>query len=170
MGLGKLRVSTALAYFTFINIITLLVMIIQTSNAQDSPQDYLDAHNAAREEVGVGPLAWDESVASYAQQYIGSHAGDCNMVHSGGPYGENLAWSSAGLSGADAVRMWVGEKANYDYSSNSCAAGEVCGHYTQVVWRKSARLGCAKVTCGNGGTLIGCNYDPRGNFNGEKPY
>ncbi|OMO92160.1 Allergen V5/Tpx-1-related protein [Corchorus olitorius] len=140
------------------------------SHAQDSPQDYLDAHNTARAAVGVGPMTWDDTVAAYAQNYANQRIGDCNLVHSDGPYGENLAWSSGDLSGTDAVKMWVDEKADYDYGSNTCAPNKVCGHYTQVVWRNSVRLGCAKVRCNSGGTFIGCNYDPPGNYVGEKPY
>ncbi|XVF68165.1 hypothetical protein PTKIN_Ptkin10aG0182400 [Pterospermum kingtungense] len=145
--------------------------LVLPSHAQDTPQDYLNAHNTARAAVGVGAMTWDDNVAAYAQSYANQRSGDCNLVHSGGPYGENLAWSSADLSGTDAVTMWVNEKADYNYDTNSCAPGKVCGHYTQVVWRDSVRLGCAKVSCNNGGgTFIGCNYDPPGNYNGQKPY
>ncbi|XVE94079.1 hypothetical protein REPUB_Repub01dG0249800 [Reevesia pubescens] len=147
-----------------------LALLVLPSHAQDSPQDYLNAHNAARAAVGVGPMTWDNTVAAYAQNYANQRIGDCNLVHSGGPYGENLAWSSGNLSGTDAVGLWVDEKVNYDYNSNTCAPGKVCGHYTQVVWRNSVRLGCAKVGCSSGGTFIGCNYDPPGNVIGQKPY
>ncbi|KAM5549827.1 pathogenesis-related protein 1-like [Rosa sericea] len=144
--------------------------LLHSAHAQNSPQDYLNAHNSARAAVGVGGLTWDTNLATYAQRYANSHIGDCNLVHSGGPYGENLAKSTGDLSGTSAVNLWVGEKAYYDYNSNTCASGKVCGHYTQVVWRNSARVGCAKVRCNNGGTFIGCNYDPRGNIVGQKPY
>ncbi|XP_059446996.1 pathogenesis-related protein 1-like [Corylus avellana] len=144
--------------------------LLHLSFAQDTQQDYLKAHNDARAAVGVGPLTWDDKVAGYARDYANKRIGDCNLVHSGGPYGENIAWGSADLSGTAAVKMWVDEKASYDYNSNSCAAGAVCGHYTQVVWRNSVRLGCAKVRCNSGGTFITCNYDPPGNYVGEKPY
>ncbi|KAJ4823029.1 hypothetical protein Tsubulata_009239 [Turnera subulata] len=144
--------------------------IILPSYSQDSQQDYLDAHNSARAAVGVDPLTWDNTLADYAQNYANQRVVDCNLVHSGGPYGENIAWSSGDMSGTAAVQMWVGEKAFYDYGSNSCAAGEQCGHYTQVVWRNSERVGCAKVRCNSGGTFIICSYDPRGNYIGEKPY
>uniref|UniRef100_A0A6N2LW90 SCP domain-containing protein n=1 Tax=Salix viminalis TaxID=40686 RepID=A0A6N2LW90_SALVM len=66
---------------------------------------------------------------------------------------------SGDLSGSAAVKLWVDEKPKYDYNSNTCVGGE-CRHYTQVVWRKSVRLGCAKARCNNGGTIISCNYDP----------
>ncbi|GLT27525.1 hypothetical protein SLA2020_025120 [Shorea laevis] len=147
-----------------------LAFVIGLSHAQDSPKDYLSAHNAARAAVGVVPMTWNSTVATYARDYLNQHIGDCEMVHSSGPYGENLAWGSADLSGTYAVKMWVDEKADYDYNSNSCAPNAVCGHYTQVVWRNSVRLGCAKVKCNNGGTLISCNYDPPGNYIGERPY
>ncbi|KAF3455764.1 hypothetical protein FNV43_RR00406 [Rhamnella rubrinervis] len=146
-----------------------LCLLLQASLAQNSQKDYLSAHNAARAAVGVGPLVWDDRVAAFAQEYAKRHIGDCNMVHSGGPYGENLAKSTGDLSGTAAVNLWVGEKRNFNYMSNSCVGGE-CRHYTQVVWRNSARVGCAKVRCNNGGTLIGCNYDPRGNIIGQLPY
>ncbi|XP_021300261.1 pathogenesis-related protein 1-like [Herrania umbratica] len=137
--------------------------------AQNSPQDYLNAHNSARARVNVGPMGWDDRVAAYATNYANQRKGDCRLVHSGGPYGENLAWSSADLSGTAAVNLWVAERPNYDNNSNSCVGGE-CRHYTQVVWRSSVRLGCAKVRCNSGGTFITCNYDPPGNYVNQRPY
>ncbi|EOX97254.1 Basic pathogenesis-related protein 1 [Theobroma cacao] len=137
---------------------------------KDTPEDFLDAHNTARAAVGVGPMTWNDTVAAYAQDYANERIGDYNLEHSTGPYGENLAISSGDLSGTQAVRLWVDEKVYYDYDTNTRATDRVCGHYTQVVWRNSVRLGCAKVRCSNGGTFIGCNYDPPGNFGGEKPY
>ncbi|KAK6240533.1 hypothetical protein SCA6_005922 [Theobroma cacao] len=137
--------------------------------AQNSPQDYLNAHNSARARVNVGPMRWDDRVAAYATNYANQRKGDCRLVHSGGPYGENLAWSSADLLGTAAVNLWVAERPNYDYNSNSCVGGE-CRHNTQVVWRNSVRLGCAKVRCISGGTFITCNYDPPGNYVNQRPY
>ncbi|RHN71758.1 hypothetical protein MtrunA17_Chr2g0280301 [Medicago truncatula] len=132
--------------FSLLCFLGLLLIIGHVAHAQDSQADYVNAHNEARSE------------------------GDCQLIHSGGRYGENLAGSTGDLSGSDAVKLWVNEKADYDYNSNTCASGKVCGHYTQVVWRNSQRVGCAKVRCDNNrGTFITCNYDPPGNF-GEKPY
>ena len=109
-------------------------------------------------------------VAAYAQDYANQRRGDCALEHSSGPYGVNIAWSSGDMSGVEAVNMWVNEQADYDYGSNTCASGKQCGHYTQIVWENSVRLGCAKVSCDNGQTFIACNYDPQGNIVGEWPY
>ncbi|CAI0421922.1 unnamed protein product, partial [Linum tenue] len=44
--------------------------------------------------VGVVNITWDATVAAYAQSYANSRVSDCNLVHSGGAYGENLAKGS----------------------------------------------------------------------------
>ncbi|KAK7246656.1 hypothetical protein RIF29_41526 [Crotalaria pallida] len=118
----------------------------RVANAQDSQEDYLNAHNIARSLVNVPKLVWDETLAAFAHNYADERKGDCNLVHSGGGglYGENIAMSTSDMSGTDAVKMWVDEEPNYDYNSNSCVADQ-CLHYTQVVWGNTLRIGCAKV-------------------------
>ncbi|KAH0871595.1 hypothetical protein HID58_078617 [Brassica napus] len=108
-----------------------------------------------------GSFSVGRDVAAYAQDYANQRRGDCALEHSSGPYGVNIAWSSGDMSGVEAVNMWVNEQADYDYGSNTCASGKQCGHYTQIVWENSVRLGCAKVSCDNGQTFIACNYDPQ---------
>ncbi|KAL2476818.1 Pathogenesis-related protein 1 [Forsythia ovata] len=154
----------------FLLFLIVLTMSLYSSQAQNSIQDYLDAHNAARAEVGVGPMTWDNNVAAFAQNYVSQRIGDCNLIHSSNrPYGENLAEGSGDFTGKAAVDLWVAEKPNFDYNSNSCVGGE-CRHYTQVVWRNSVRLGCARAQCNNGWWFVSCNYDPPGNYIGERPY
>ena len=56
-------------------------------------------------------------------------------------------------------------------SSAGSGAG-TAGHYTQVVWRSSVRIGCAIVDCPNvtfHSTVL-CDYSPGGNIQGQKPY
>ncbi|XP_074288289.1 pathogenesis-related protein PRB1-2-like [Silene latifolia] len=146
--------------------------LVQISHAQNLPQDFVNPHNSARAAVGVGNIVWDNTLATYAQNYANARINDCALVHSGGQYGENLAWGSGtSLTAANAIQMWVNEQAYYTYSTNTCAAGKVCGHYTQVVWANSVRLGCGRVQCtNNAGVFIICSYDPRGNVVGQKPY
>ncbi|KAF5191341.1 Pathogenesis-related protein [Thalictrum thalictroides] len=65
-------------------------------------------------------------VAAYAQNYANQMASTCRLVHSGGPYGENLAWSSnSSFTGTEGVKLWVAEKQYYIYNTRSCASGEV---------------------------------------------
>ncbi|KAF3568186.1 hypothetical protein DY000_02017680 [Brassica cretica] len=70
-----------------------------------------------------------------------------------------------------AVHSWIVEGSSYNFNTNSCDGGEMCGHYTQIVWRDTKRLEFASVVCENGaGAFITCNYDPPGSYVGEKPY
>ncbi|RDX61523.1 hypothetical protein CR513_60240, partial [Mucuna pruriens] len=116
-----------------------LVIVGDVAYGQDSEEDYVNAHNAARSEVSVPNLVWDNTVAAFAQTYANLRKADCKLIHSGGGgrYGENLAKSTGNLSGIGAVKLWVNEKPKYDYNSNKCVGGE-CRHYTQVVWKNSA--------------------------------
>ncbi|KAL2231481.1 basic form of pathogenesis-related protein 1-like [Sesamum indicum] len=147
-----------------------LMVALQLACAQNSPDDYLKAHNAGRAQVGVPPLAWSETLVAYAEDYAKKRAGDCAMKHSDGPYGENLAKGSWDVNAKEAVQMWLDEKKFYDEATNTCIGGEPCLHYTQVVWRGSTHVGCAKVKCANGWAFVSCNYDPPGNYVGERPY
>ncbi|GMN52435.1 hypothetical protein TIFTF001_021580 [Ficus carica] len=148
-----------------------LILITQAlpPNQSDSHQDFVDLHNAVRAEVGVGPVKWNDTLVDYAQNYANQRTADCNLEHSGGPYGENLAEGSWEMTGKEAVELWADEKRSYDYASNSCV-GDECGHYTQMVWRNSVRIGCARAKCSNGWMFVICNYDPPGNYYGERPY
>ena len=140
-------------------------------HAQDSPQVFLDLHNAARRAAGVGPLQWNSSLEAYARKYA-NQRNDCQLIHSEGPYGENIYWGyGEGFMDAEAaVRYWVDEKDYYDYNTNSCLKGKDCLHYTQIVWKNSKNLGCASSHCSNGGMFTTCNYYPPGNYVGERPY
>ncbi|XP_047948072.1 pathogenesis-related leaf protein 6-like [Salvia hispanica] len=148
----------------------LITMVPYSCLGQNSRQDYINVHNAARAKVGVGPIMWSEKVASFARNYARQRVGDCNLIHSTNrPYGENLAKGGEDFTGSAAVDLWVKERPNYIHTSNSCVGGQ-CLHYTQVVWRNSTHVGCARVRCNDGWWFISCNYDPPGNYIGQRPY
>ncbi|KAG8384501.1 hypothetical protein BUALT_Bualt04G0124500 [Buddleja alternifolia] len=141
----------------------------------NATQEYLEAHNQARAEVGVGPLQWSQPLAKSASltvrlQRDKQNCSFANLANS--RYGGNQLWSS-GFTVAPrvAVDTWVEEKKFYNYESNSCAPDHRCGVYTQVVWKKSVELGCAQAKCPKEqSTLTICFYNPPGNVVGEKPY
>ena len=132
-----------------------------------------EAHNKYRKSKNLPELVWDKNIASYAQEWANhlKNSRGCKMQHrSADEYGENLAWSMGReLNSADPVKMWHDEEKDYNYQSNKCAPGAVCGHYTQVVWKNSKKLGCGAAVCGNSEVWV-CNYYPPGNYVGEKPY
>jgi len=142
--------------------IVLLVCTTTLSLSQSTPQDFLEVHNQARAEVGVGPMSWNHTLEAYAQSYANGRIPECKLEHSMGPYGENLA-EGYGTKGSDYVKYWLTEKPNYDPGSNSCVHGE-CRHYAQIVCRNCIHLGCAIVKCNNNGLMfVICSYSPPGN-------
>lgn len=135
-------------------------------------QGVLDAHNSWRKAVGVPDLVWSTTLASTQQNWMNQLAAtSCSLQHNpNSPYGENLFAGTRGYYDvSSAVPSWANEKSLYN--------GEVItgdnylrfGHYTQMVWRNTRELGCAKATCGDM-LLVGCAYAPQGNVVGEKPY
>ncbi|KAF4359741.1 hypothetical protein CsatB_013577 [Cannabis sativa] len=166
--------------------ILLLFFIISTSNpaaatnihnvakyvSQSTRQQFLGPQNTARAFLRVPPLKWDTKLEKYAQLYANKRRYDCALQHSNGPFGENIFWGSGrGWTPVQAASAWIDERKWYRYGSNSCARGQICGHYTQIVWRKTRKIGCARVDCfGGKGVFMICNYDPPGNYYGERPY
>ena len=147
--------------------------------AVGEPAGITDLHNQARAMVSpaaspaLAPLTWSTTVASAAQAW----ADTCTWGHSSNSYGENI-YASAGApaNASGVVGSWVSEASSYNYSGNSCS--NVCGHYTQVVWRDTTELGCAIKHCTTGSPfanfpnwdLVVCDYSPPGNYNGQRPY
>lgn len=163
---------------------------VRSSNAIG---DFLCAHNASRAAIKPAParslpkLAWNKHLAAVAQSYAES----CTWAHNENRnshyaarsgdrvvVGENLFISTyPTVSPYDAVKSWASEAHFYNYKKNTCAKGQACGHYTQVVWRDTRQVGCGSAICSkvanssltNAAVMV-CNYAPSGNFVGERPY
>jgi len=143
------------------------------------------AHNVVRDSLGVGmpQLVWDPDLAVIAQAWadgcVDSDAPSGLIDHNPnrssnypGIVGENVFGKGGGVppTPQEAVNVWAGEEADYDSDSNTCSS--VCGHYTQIVWATTERLGCGISQCSElqfGGTIV-CNYSPAGNLSGARPY
>jgi pathogenesis-related protein 1 len=155
---------------------------------QAEKETILEAHNQVRCGVNptaqvMPPLVWDARLEATAQAWadacvdVAAPAGliDHNPNRSAGhPFyvGENIYGSSGMASPIQAVFLWASESADYNLASNTCT--DVCGHYTQLVWANTRRVGCARSYC-TGPTWrwpssIVCNYGPGGNIIGQRPY
>jgi len=134
-------------------------------------REFLIAHNKVRRHFGEPPLTWDKKLAHYARRWAAKRYYDCKMIHSYGPYGENIFWGKrAHWTPKEAVQSWVSEQKYFNPHSNGCVDGHMCGHYTQVVWRETLRIGCARKKCQNKGLFVICVYDPPGNYVNESPF
>jgi pathogenesis-related protein 1 len=129
-------------------------------------------HNKVRADVGVSALEWSGELAALAQQWTEQLArSGCALRHRRpNAYGENLFQGTLGAYTAlDAARAWESEKKDYAGSALTQADAPRVGHYTQMVWRQTQRLGCGQAVCADT-LIVACNYAPPGNVLGRKPY
>ena len=144
---------------------------------QSEAQHVLDFHNKIRKEVGSPPLEWSSELSAFAQEWANHLSANCKMEHrpENGKwmrkYGENIFWGMGReYSGVDASKSWFEEINNYKYEEINSSNWASTGHYTQMVWKKTTKIGMGIAKCPNGGIIIVANYDPPGNYMGEKPY
>ncbi|KAM5559969.1 SH3 domain-containing protein C23A1.17-like [Rosa sericea] len=167
---GRAAVATILAFCLLLLNNVSATEYTYIASQQVTAQDFLQAHNEVRAMFNEPMLTWDDKLADYAHQWAEktSALGKCEeRYHSYGPYGENLFWGWSWndyFSPRDAVMMWTDEKNDFDVKSLKCTPGKMCGHFTQVMWRNSKRVGCSRIKCAQGGVLMICNYDPPGNW------
>lgn len=89
------------------------------------------------------------------------------MVQSWYDESADLSWAAgSGVVAAKAYPDPQRQCQSYDSATGTC----MVGHYTQVVWARTNRIGCGVALCGPG-TLIGeggvylvCKYTPAGNL------
>ncbi len=159
----------------------------------------LERHNEIREVVFYNkPLSWSDDLERDAQSYANTLAQSGKFEHDlknkSNEYGENL-YATVNYNGEiptfeEAVDNWSVEEQFYSYSDNSCSVDaentiqvgitkyDTCGHYTQIIWKSTSLVGCAKAQYKTGdlkdGYVIVCKYSSPGNivFNGAplKPY
>lgn len=154
-----------------------------TTTSSDEPTEpfakgFVDAHDLHRSKVSppakppLPPVRWSPEIAAQAQAW----AQRCEFEHGDTDLGENLSARTDVAEPSEIVAGWAAEGEAYDYASNRCESGKVCGHYTQVVWRNSTQIGCGMAQCNSGGPWDGpwvmwvCRYSPAGNWQGKRPY
>lgn len=127
--------------------------------------EIIDGHNKLRGPLGLMPLVWNCALADLAQDW----AGRSQFEHRETPFGENI-FVSANPSEpiATVLGRWMGERANWDNIAGVCAEGKVCTHYTQMVWRSTAKFGCGinRQAAGKWRSMLVCNYDPASRSSG----
>jgi len=154
----------------------------------------LDIHNKLRSRIAAGGerrgqpgpqpgasnmkiMVWDEELSLIAQR----HADQCKFAHdcstcrktSRFGVGQNLYIYKQTLKPADnnwvaAVTDWYDEVELFDKKDvEPFVFSTPTGHFTQVVWAKTDKVGCGVTTYKDGqwyATLYTCNYGPNGNF------
>jgi uncharacterized protein YkwD len=169
---GRLAAAAALA-------LAAPLLVGGTGRLTSLDQRLLAAHNRERDSQGIAALAWDPALAAEAAAWGERLAAAGEFEHSDDldgddPQGENL-W--AGTSGAYApeemVDGWIEEKKHFRpgrFPDNSLTGDFAdVGHYTQLMWRETDRVGCA-LAAGAEEEVLVCRYRTAGNVVGERPF
>nr|XP_039247416.1 peptidase inhibitor 16-like isoform X1 [Styela clava] len=151
---------------------------------QEHEQQWVDAHNHFRRQVDnpeaadMRLMTWDDELAELAESVVKTctyqHSSVSKLQTSFFSYaGENLYAGSQYyfhelMANDGLTKLWYDEDIFYNYTTTGCQSGEQCGHYTQIVWAETYKVGCAIAQCsdityGHGSTFVSCNYGPGGN-------
>ena len=158
---------------------------IQNPNQQNNmKQEFINKTNEYRQKANAKPLEWDNNLENKAQEWINylCENENCQMRHprtiqeqniylNGNTWGQNLAYFkrrnvNKPLQGTvdEIIYNWGSvECNNYNEENPEIRNKGMIGHFTQLVWKDTDKLGCAKINKGDE-TLYACNYSPSGNI------
>jgi hypothetical protein len=139
-------------------------------------QRVVRSQNGERERLGLRDLAWDPALAAAAASYATELAETGKWEHSPSEtrqgQGENL-WmgTHAAFSPEEMVGDWVVERrlfrsGTFPNVSRSGSWHDV-GHYTQLIWPTTDRVGCAVRSSADWDYLV-CRYSGPGNVMGDR--
>ena len=153
--------------------------------SQNDILNALEIHNKARIDVGVSKIEWSDDLSNEAQKWANNLAKKDKIYHSSNEsrfnQGENLYYSFSYQNGKtifskspakDASLAWYDEINDYKYSVYGSKLNELVmiGHYTQMVWKSTTKVGIALARSSDGKEYIVARYSPPGNYVGEYPY
>ena len=161
-------------------VLALLVAAVPAHAAAQSfaaqfPARILAAHNSERARAGVTPLVWDNDLGTAAAAYAQQMALTARFEHSNRQArrgtGENLWMGSHGAFSVEAmIGGWTSEKQWFRpgvFPANSRTGNwEDVGHYTQMIWPTTTRIGCALASTPRVDYLV-CRYAGAGNIDGR---
>jgi hypothetical protein len=141
--------------------------------AEQFPERILAAHNEERSRFGEAPLVWDRELGAEAATYAAQMASTGLFQHSGKTQpdvGENLWMGTRGaFSVEEMVGGWTAEKRLFVPgvfpAISRTGNWDDVGHYTQMIWAATNRIGCALASTARTDFLV-CRYSPAGNVDG----
>jgi hypothetical protein len=161
---------------------------------QEFKEAALLAHNQYRCMHGVQNLVWDEKIAKQAEELVKKgvfkhstaasrmYEDESGQSSKAAMYkGENLWMCTKDHTFQEALSFAVNSWYSEIEFSNEGLVGHdgqgtegIVAHYTQLVWAKTTRIGCAVGKMGRDwdrgtGTFVACQYGPGGNFDSGYP-
>lgn len=139
----------------------------------------LDMHNDERDALGLSPLQWDDALATDAARYAAEMSRTGQFRHSPRTSraiesGENLWMGPRRLYGYDRmIGAFLDERGFFRPQGrlpdiSTTGRWQDVGHYTQMIWRNTRKVGCALAESSQYDYLV-CRYYPAGNAYGHGP-
>ena len=148
-----------------------------SANPQALAAELLARHNVERRQAGVAALAWDPALAEGAQAYANELA-RLNLLrhspkaarrgHRRKSVDGNARLFSPGADGRRTGRPNARCSARRTFPTVSTTGNWAdVGHYTQIIWPGTQRVGCAIGKSARADVLV-CRYWPAGNVDGQR--
>uniref|UniRef100_A0A0K0FCA4 CAP domain-containing protein (inferred by orthology to a human protein) n=1 Tax=Strongyloides venezuelensis TaxID=75913 RepID=A0A0K0FCA4_STRVS len=124
--------------------------------------------NLYRARHGASPLTYDygyleKKAQNYAEYLSNNEIFMHDPSNSANRIGENLAMSSKSQISI-MTRSWYEEIQKYNFQK--CDAQSGCGHFTQMIWKSTTKVGCGVSESRSGIVYMVCKYSPAGNVIG----
>lgn len=159
-------------------LITIIIATLLAVSYAGFVDDCLEVHNKYRARLGLPDLTWSNSLAVASQFWAIHQAANSLFAHStnrGDNIGENIAVGTSRVySPPELVEEWADERQyfisgrDFPYCSTTGDYHDV-GHYTQMIWEKTEKVGCGSAIS-LGRRYLVCRYYPAGNIMGYPVY
>jgi hypothetical protein len=145
-----------------------------SARADAAPGTVIAVHNRERAAFGSSPLSWDAGLARQAEAYARRLAVAGRLKHSTRTerpgQGENLAMGSrVAFPAGSLAEGWALERRFFHPglfpNVSRTRNWRDVGHFTQMVWPTTRRVGCGVAT-GREMRFLVCRYAPAGNIDG----
>ncbi|XP_063690846.1 venom allergen 5-like isoform X1 [Bolinopsis microptera] len=145
----------------------------EDDNLVEFERECLKEHNKKRADHHVNSLMWSEECAQHARNWVKKLLQQDALIHdTQSGMGENCGYfnSSSAPSKSDTTwavnvcNMWYNEIEKYDFGVNEYQ--QRTGHFTQMIWKSTEKMGCAIAKRGTRVYVV-ANYYPPGNWVGK---
>ncbi|XGW22289.1 hypothetical protein V3C99_004929 [Haemonchus contortus] len=159
---------------TFVNKHNAYRTLVAKGEAKNAKEIGGYAPKAARMLKVKYDCAIEENTMNFAKKCVFAH----NSYSDRNNWGQNLYMTSIlkqnkTVAAAESVDLWFDELQQNGVPYDNVMTMEVfnrgVGHYTQVVWQWSYKIGCAVEWCSDM-TFVACEYDSAGNYMGMPIY